>query len=483
MLLRNTAYNLIGLGAPLLVAVVSIPVLISALGPDRFGLLTLIWAVVSYFGLFDMGLGRALTLQLSVAFADGDAQRTGPLVATSTLLMAGLGIIATVVLVVSAEWGVGLIRAVPDKQEAVRATYAMALAMPAIVLTSGFRGVLEAGHAFKTINLIRLPMGIFTFLGPVAVVAYGVPRLDFIAMVLVAGRVVACAVHGWFAWRLLPANHGPLRPRRALLRPLLVTGGWLTTSNVVSPLMGYVDRFAIGAIVSASAVAYYATPNELVTKLWIVPGALTAVLFPTFAVQMARSDAQTWPLFARVVRWLTLLMLPPTLLLALYAHELLSVWIDIAFADQAALLLQIFSIGVFVSCLAQVPFTLIQSAGNARATALIHCAEFPFYLIGLWYFTSAYGTTGAALIWLIRIVVDTLLMFMISRKLLDILPARGSMIDLATLPVLSLLSFAGMMSLPNDSSRLIWVLGTLVMVGWSIKRSLSNTKPKRQPTN
>ena len=69
-LLRHTVFNLVGLGAPLLVAVATIPVLIGQLGPSRFGLLTLIWAVVSYFGLFDLGLGRALTQQLAVVFAN-----------------------------------------------------------------------------------------------------------------------------------------------------------------------------------------------------------------------------------------------------------------------------------------------------------------------------------------------------------------------------------------------------------------------------
>ena len=59
-LFRHTVFNLIGLGAPLLVAVGTIPVLIHELGPGRFGLLTLIWAVVSYFGLFDLGLGSGV---------------------------------------------------------------------------------------------------------------------------------------------------------------------------------------------------------------------------------------------------------------------------------------------------------------------------------------------------------------------------------------------------------------------------------------
>ena len=60
-LARNVFWNLLGVGTPLLVAVVAIPRLIEALGTDRFGVLTLAWMVVGYFGLLDLGLGRALT--------------------------------------------------------------------------------------------------------------------------------------------------------------------------------------------------------------------------------------------------------------------------------------------------------------------------------------------------------------------------------------------------------------------------------------
>ena len=69
-LIRHSTYNLLGLGLPLLIAVFTIPVLIKDLGDARFGLLTLIWAVVGYFGLFDLGLGRAMTQQLAVVFAN-----------------------------------------------------------------------------------------------------------------------------------------------------------------------------------------------------------------------------------------------------------------------------------------------------------------------------------------------------------------------------------------------------------------------------
>lgn len=417
-LLRHSAYNMLGLGLPLFVAVFTIPVLIKELGEARFGLLTLIWAVVSYFGLFDLGLGRALTQQLAVVLAKDEPERVGPLVGTATVLMAALGITAGLLMAAVAYWGVSLINAVPDKQEAVRAVYAMAVAMPAIILTSGFRGILEARHAFGVINLIRLPMGLFTFLGPVAVVWYGQPRLDYIAAVLAAGRVVACGVHAFYAWRELPVASGRVRWHGNLLKPLCVSGGWLTVSNIISPFMGYVDRFVIGAIVSASAVAYYATPHELVTKLWIVPGALTAVLFPAFAAQLARRDQQTWVLFNKAIHWLFVALLPVTVTLALFANEILSLWISPAFALQSAVLLQIFAGGILVNCLAHVPFTLIQSAGAARLTALIHAAELPVFLLALWWLTSVYGVIGAAVAWLLRMVLDTALMFAVSMPML-----------------------------------------------------------------
>jgi len=60
-LARNVLWNLLGTGAPLLVALFAIPLLIEGLGTERFGVLLIAWMVVGYFSLFDMGLGRALT--------------------------------------------------------------------------------------------------------------------------------------------------------------------------------------------------------------------------------------------------------------------------------------------------------------------------------------------------------------------------------------------------------------------------------------
>jgi O-antigen/teichoic acid export membrane protein len=414
---RHSLYNLLGLGLPLIVAIFCIPVLIQELGEARFGLLTLIWAVVSYFGLFDLGLGRALTQLLAVALAENDYKRVGSLVATAIIVMGLLGIFAGLLMVLLAPWGVGLIQSVPDPQETINAVLLMAIAMPTIILTSGFRGVLEARHAFGIINVIRLPMGLYTFLAPVFVVIYVSPRLDLITGALAVGRLIACGVHAFYAWRVLPDLHGRLAFKKTLLKPLCTTGGWMMVSNVISPFMGYVDRFMVGAIISATAVAYYTAPQEIVTKLWIIPGALTAVLFPTFATQASNGFEGTRKLFNTSIRWIYSILLPITVFLAIFAFEILSFWIGSDFAYESYVLLQIFSLGIFLNCITHVPFTLIQGAGAPRITALIQVAELPFFLFALWWLVSTYGLIGAAIAWLLRTVIDMFLMFLFCNHL------------------------------------------------------------------
>lgn len=224
-LIRHSVYNLLGLGLPLLTAVFSIPVLIRELGDARFGLLTLIWAVVSYLSLFDLGLGRALTQHLAVMLEGKERRRVGALVVTAIAVIALFSIVAGALMAAVGPWGLGFISAVPDQAEVLNAIWIMALAMPAVVLTAGFRGILEARHAFAVINLIRLPMGLLTFLGPLAVVLYGPPRLDVITMVLAGGRVVTCALHAWYAKRYLPDDVGPFKFDKSLIRPLCSSGG------------------------------------------------------------------------------------------------------------------------------------------------------------------------------------------------------------------------------------------------------------------
>jgi O-antigen/teichoic acid export membrane protein len=248
--------------------------------------------------------------------------------------------------------------------------------------------------------------------------------------------------------------------------------------------MGYADRFIIATTVSASAVAYYATPHELVTKLWIVPGALSAVLFPTFAAMTSgRAVDETagppaWALALLGVRWLFVVLVPVTLALALFAREALGWWIGAEFAIYSAPVLQLLALGILINCLAHVPLTLLQGSGQARAPALLQAVQILPYVALLWWLTQTHGVIAAAALWLARMVLDTLAMFWLCSRdhggLRRWQPGRAAYFAGG----LSLMAFAATLaSLPLATRSVLWVATVVVVaallapwhhtVGWS----------------
>lgn len=448
---------MVGLGLPLLVAVFSIPELIRALGDARFGLLTLIWALVSYFGLFDLGLGRALTQRLSIELTKADLTQVRPLIATSTALMGALGVVAAILMAILAPWCVSLISSVPSQQEAINAMYWMALAMPAVVLTSGFRGIMEAKHAFGMVNLIRLPMGLFTFLGPLVVVYYGSPRLDVIALTLTAGRIVACLIHGGFAFQLIPNSAGIFSFRRQMIKPLCAAGGWMTVSNIAGPIMGYLDRFVVGALVSAKSIAYYATPQELVSKLSILPSALVSVIFPRFSSMKSSLDIKEITLINQAAALIIIVSLPAFAAISLFSHELLSVWINEDFSENSSKILAIMSCGMLINSISLIPLTWLQAVDQSKKVATAHLIELPIFCFLLWFGIKGWGIEGAAIAWVCRIAMDAVLLWLLSlyqERKLFFLVRKYLFISIA-LPLFMYFTYALSLSLPTRISIML----------------------------
>lgn len=404
---RHTAYNTVGLVAPIGAALVSIPLLVSSLGADRFGILTLVWAIVNYFGIFDLGLGRALTLQLALIFSEGRGDQANELIRTSLAALLLLGFVAGGALLICTPLVLTQFSANLDPDEMSGTVAAMAAALPFIVVTSGLRGALEAKSAFGVLNAIRIPMSLLNFALPVVIAIYGSGRLDDIAWGLALARAIGMFAHVYFLPPLFPGVFSSLKMRKAWLRTLFSNGGWMTVSNIVSPLMGYLDRFIVGLVLSAALVAYYATPQELILKVYIIPGALTAVLFPAFAGNRDGS----YGLYSKSLLGVLAIVAPACIIGFTFAHWLLSLWINEAFANQSYRAMQILIVGVFCGAMSSIPYTYLQATGRANLTAVSHVIQLPLFLTCSYLFTARWGIEGAAAAWSIRLAADAAVLF------------------------------------------------------------------------
>jgi O-antigen/teichoic acid export membrane protein len=464
-LAANTIWNVIGHAAPLLVAIVAIPPTIRGIGTDRFGALTLVWVLIGYFSLFDLGLGRALTKLVAEKIAAGQGPEVPGIVRTALVLALALGCAATIFLLVPRRFIVDvLLGTAPELRTEMRhSLIILAVSLPFVISTTALRGVLEARQRFGLVNLLRVPLGVLTFVAPLLVLQFS-RSLTAIVAVLAAIRVIAWAAHLALCWRVMPALRSLGRIDRAAAMPLLRLGGWMTVSNVVGPLMVYLDRFLVGALLTLSAVAYYATPYEVVTKLLLIAAAASQVFFPAFAASLVRDRSGAASLFARVTKILFLTLYPITLLLATFAYEGLRLWLGASFADHSTHVLQWLAAGVFVNGLAQIPFALLQSAGRADVTAKLHLVELPLYLVLVWWLIRYSGIDGAAAAWTIRATVDAALLFLLAARV--VLPERMWGWQLIPATAVALAGFAAAGMIDGTTTRALFF--ALAMIGFSV---------------
>lgn len=415
---RNTLWNIAGNALPLVFGAVAIPLLISKLGLERFGILTLLWTIIGYFSLFDFGLGRAITQQ--IATCRGSSHRLDEI---SQVIKAGLeftiltGIGGALILGAGAyplsHYGMGISKSL--EQEVFFSLIIAAFGIPFATLSNGFRGALEGFENFQASNIARMLLGSSIFLFPIISVLLHGDSLVALTLWLVGARILSCVLFAFLATKLPCGQfwHAKILPNTR--KELFVFGAWMAVTNLVSPLLVSADRFFISYMLGAAMVSYYTVPFEFLVRLLIVPGALGATLLPNLARSRGDNLAMSDKTFEKSVKVVALIMFVLCLISALLAYPLMDEFISKDFASKAWLVTAILSVGVMVNGIAYLPYTALHAHGKAKPTGLLHSIEFLIYVPILLSLIHWFGLVGAALAWTLRVIFDAVALFVIYR--------------------------------------------------------------------
>ena len=415
-LIKDTGWSFLGQVVPILLAIVAIPLLMGKLGIEKFGFLTVAWAVIGYASLFDLGLGRSMTRAVSADLAEGKVGAVESFIATGMLFLFALGaLMAAAVLTLRVQIVGDLLQISPSLR--VEAEYAMlllALSIPLVVSTAGYVGVLSAYQWFREINIVRMYLGALTLALPVAV-SYFTTELHHVVAAVVIVRVFSNVVYASICRKCCGYTLFSGAASWSSAKRLLGIGLWLNVSNLVSPLLSYLDRLLLATIVPMSSVAFYTAPYDLLSKTMVFPSALTTVLFPR-AAAIDRLSSEAWSIVTHSTRAIFIVMFPVTLACFLFADHALRLWLGEEMAANGAVVVKILSIGVLFNALAQPAATGIQANGNPRTTALTHLIELPIFILLFSALASRFGLVGAAVAATIRFVADALVMFALAAK-------------------------------------------------------------------
>jgi O-antigen/teichoic acid export membrane protein len=449
LLAKNTVLNFTGMALPLVIGVVTIPLVIHGLGEDRFGILSLAWVVFGYFSFFDLGLGRATTKFVAEALGKGELRTIPKLFWTTVIFQAGLGVLGAIMLALLTPLLAGHILNIPSMLigETKITFYILALSLPIVLVSASFRGLLEAGQRFDLVNMVKAPSSVTNYIMPLIGMAVGF-RLPGIMFLLVFVRLATL-----LAWLVLSLKTFPVLKKtevslhRETITPLLSFGGWITVSNLASPILVYADRFFIGTFLNLKSVGYYSAPYEVIMRMGIIPGSLLITLFPTFSSLDGMSDQKRSGLFfGRSVKYILISVGAVVIPTFLFSKYFIGVWLGPEFVQKSTLVFQILAAGFLINSLAGVPMGFLQGIGRADITAKFHLVELIVCIPLTWILVKKWGINGAAAAWAIRVTLDMILLFWAAWKVGQI---RFSFLVANRIPqsVFSLFIFAGMGSL------------------------------------
>jgi len=426
LLARNTLYNVLGQALPLLVGLAAIPVTLRSLGEARFGLLGLAWAILGYVGVLDLGLGRATTKFVAEYLAAGDTERLRRVATLAVASQTAMGVIGGALFALLGPVLAGTVLGVPPalRTEARGMLLALSLSVPFVVLSASLRAILEAAQRFDLVNLIRTPTSAAVLIVPAIAASFGAD-LPAIVLLLLLVRIASCWATAVVLPRGIPGFGWTFDPHWGTLRPLLGYGGWVAVSNVVSPLLVYLERFLLASLAGVAAVAYYTAPYEAITRLLIVPAGLAGALFPALSASSAGAASASFDrLLGRPLRFLLLTLAPLVIVLIVCAGPLMALWLGSSVAARSATPFAILAAGVLVNGLAHLLYAYLLGRGRPDLPAKFHLLELPLYAVTGWLLIRTLGVNGAALAWTLRVTADAVLLLSAVWGVADVPPWR-----------------------------------------------------------
>lgn len=459
---RHTAYNLLGTAAPILVALVSIPFYIGLIGEQRYGMLAIAWVLLGYFGVFDLGIGRAAAQRIATLEKANVAR--APTFWTALALNSALGMLGGLAIWPAAQYFFSEQFQIDAdlRPEVLQALPWLMLALPLSTINGVLSGALQGGERFLQLNVINATGSILFQTLPLLAAWLWTPDLSILLPVAIGARLLGVIFLFLSCLRHVTSGFLPSFSRIEA-RELLKFGGWVTVSSIISPIMVMADRFIIGALLGAKAVTQYTVPFQLAERSTIVPSALSSSLFPRFAKNSNHDGLQ---MAVISVRLLLVLMTPVMVVAILMAEPFIAIWISPEFAGRSALVLQILLVGFWINGLARIPHARLQAIGRPNVVAVCHLVEIIPYLAVLYIGLQLGGVAGAATAFTLRVLADHILLSAQAETLRPTI--RLTCTGLVLLGAALLLSREGSSPLVIASAGL--VLLTLT-VGWSFKQA------------
>jgi O-antigen/teichoic acid export membrane protein len=382
-----------------LVFLILIPIMVGDFGVERFGFISLMIVLMSTASVFDFGAGRALTY-----FVSNQKDLDLSIIWSVIFFVFIFAFVIAILFYFLANLYINQLDKVEVYiyQELKDSIPYLALVIPLVILHAMFRGVCDGFGKFGLNSVAKIIAGV-TFAVLLLVNRYFEATLLYVSICLICSRLLGILVLTPFVIKKLGRN---IKIKHNYYRQIFSFAGLSSLSSLCSTISTYADRFIAGLYIAPIVFGIYSLVSDTIMRFLFIPGAISIVLFPSIA--SADSDRPTQIKNIRLAYfYLLLLIIPVCAIGILFGSQLFMFWlnkeIDVSFLDPIVTMI---CLGLFFSCLSQIPFSVIQGIGKVATTAKLHVLFFLVSLPVYVYSAKLFGYEGLLSAWLGRIILE-----------------------------------------------------------------------------
>jgi O-antigen/teichoic acid export membrane protein len=419
----NAGANFIGRiwSAFLLVALV--PIYIRFMGIEAYGLVGFFATLQALFAVLDLGLGAALNRELPRLSANGAGQKMHDLIRTLEVLYWGVAVVIGVgIIAVSGQISTRWVHVQHLSTTAVRESVlimgiSLVLQFPLALYSGGLAGIerqVTLGKLVVTMATVRAIIVILALwlIAPIPQVFFAVHAIVNALQTTIAAILLR---------RRLPATTEPPRFRREVLLDI----GQFTTEvagiTILGVLLSQVDKITLSTMLPLASFGYYTMATSFATAIYALVNPVFAAAYPRLSALVSAGDEKELvSLYHRSAQLLSVAIIPVTVVTALFAREILSVWTHNSRAVESAhLLVTCLMIGTMFHGLMHIPYALQLANGWTRLTLVMNLCAAALLVPGIWWAAHHYGALGAAVAWIaLNLVYLTIFVTLMHRRLL-----------------------------------------------------------------
>jgi len=417
--------SMAGYTIPMLVNLITTPLLLRGLGEAAYGLQSLVAVIIGYLTFMDMGLDLPITKLLAEDRARKDVEAENCLLSTTLQLYVAIGLVGMIAIMLLADWFVRSIFQVPEDlvSQAVMVFRLAGIGFLGSVGMSWGRAVAMGLHRFDlnySVSVVISTAGTLIGLGVVyagyGVVGYILTRTLF--------TILAGPAYFILTRHLLPDFYFHWGLHKAILWRVSGYVGYGACNRITSSLVSRLDQTLLGVWVGVAAAGIYSVPFMMMNSLGYMLAYMLGFIFPMASeLQSLGQMARLRDIFIRSSQFIAALAGLVFVPLFVLGDLFLELWTP-TIAGQAAGVLQLLALAGYIGTLtATLSNNVMVGLGKMRQFTIYTTIRALALAAFCFIFIRPLGIEGAGWALLFTCSVDIIYFYIFLRRYVQIAPS------------------------------------------------------------